>query len=75
MELLRNNLIDDEAFSCLTEVSQRTGVPVKELTSHIVRMWYQINSDVIALHLRWAIGQSKRDAVKLGTEASTHRRT
>jgi hypothetical protein len=61
------NLMDTEALSCLTEVSERTGVPVKELASHVVRAWYEVNFDVTAPQLRAAIAQSKRDAAKWGT--------
>jgi hypothetical protein len=64
MELLTNNLIDDEALACLTEVSERTGVPMKELASHVVREWYNVQFDVAAPHLRAEIVQSKRDAAK-----------
>ena len=61
------NLLDNEALSCLREVSERTGVPMTELASHVIRAWYEVNFDVTAPQLRVAIAQSKRDAAKWGT--------
>jgi hypothetical protein len=59
--------LDNLTNACISEVSQRTGVPSDELLQHIVRAWYEINFDVTAPHLKAEIRQSKRDAKKWGT--------
>lgn len=62
-----SRVLDELTRACILEVSGRTGVSDVELLRHIVRDWYNIQCDVPTGHLKWAIGQSNRDAAKWGT--------
>lgn len=61
-----SRVLDDLSVNCVDEVSRRTGVPIHDLLSHVVREWYNISFDVSAAHLRGAISQSKREASSWG---------
>jgi len=68
-EALASVLGRDVEYAALTEVATRSGVTRSELLGHIIREWYQVHFDVEAPHLRRAIGRSKRDAAKWGSQA------
>lgn len=54
-------LLDPKAQGCMLELSRRTRIPLKEITSYAVTEWYEIVANSPASFFRREIAKRKRN--------------
>jgi hypothetical protein len=64
--LTQAELIEDDTLMCTLAVSHRTGISVKELLSNTARQWFDLAGDFPASHIRWEIGEAKKNLCVTG---------